>query len=154
MEAPLTEQLSHETKYNAAVTALGIEVQTFWTVNQTYLLGATILAGFLLQTGADRGLLYKAGTILGILVGLLWIIALSRSTDYHKLRALHVRELENGATDGFMTRGEAFRVNNQVEVAGVVHRASLMGRLPLRGAGIGLAWGFFGFFIIVFARSL
>jgi hypothetical protein len=124
--------LSDDAKYAAAIQGLSSETQTFWSISQTFLLAATLLAGFLLQSGLDKAAtIYRAGTLLGVLIGILWFVAVSRSADYHKLRAMQARLLEGGDTTAIMTLGEVFRRENKIVISGESHKASLTGRLNI-----------------------
>jgi hypothetical protein len=147
------DKLERDQLYAAAVSLIGTDTQVFWSVNQTFLLAETLLATLLTPERVGDAL-RVSGAVLGVVVGLLWIMAASRLAGFAGIRADYARELESMTAEGPLTRGDVFREKGEVMVGGRQVKANPMGRVPVRWVGVTLACAFLVYFIVATLISL
>ena len=96
---------SDELKYESAIALRTAESSVFWSMTQTYLLGETLLAAFLVQAPESSSLLLRQlVAILGVAVGILWVTSTQRIAAYHTLRVTQGKALEVGDSAGLFSQ--------------------------------------------------
>lgn len=99
------DQKFSQEKYSVAITLIQAQVQLFWLIFGAFLLSETVLLGAIASIDKnDSNNLIFWGSILGILISLLWLTTFNYNHAFYQLRIYEARELEP-QTGEFFTNG-------------------------------------------------
>jgi hypothetical protein len=154
MEGPKPSRRSPDA-YTAALTLVGQQATLVWTVSAAFFLPQTALLGFLLtrDLNDDRDLAVCAGSVIGLVLTILWLAALLRTGTMYKVRMAQAREVEPEGWN-FLRRGRKIAKGSVEEIDGDEYRIPWLGRnLPVRKASSVLVGVFFLAYASLFVLS-
>jgi len=106
----------HELSFNYVMN----ESTVLWQLSQVFLLGNTILSGFIVtiltKTNIENNLTIIFLSIIGIIISLLWLFSYARTSKYYEFRIAQAKQREPKSWMLFNEDGENFSQGDTIEI--------------------------------------
>ena len=104
-------------KYSVAITLIQAQVQLFWLIFGAFLLSETVLLAAVTSIDKnDSNNLIFWGSILGILISLLWLTTFNYNHAFYQLRIFEARELEPNTGEFFMNGRKLYEGKSVLDI--------------------------------------